>query len=116
MSPDQINTLIPAFSGFHQDFDLDDVSEREVLTMHARGLDVGQRARLYDALVALLAESTTEQQFREACWNAGAHTAPTREELESFVTWARTPGGAAVIAGPGPISMNAVVRAKIGPN
>jgi hypothetical protein len=115
MTPEQIATLVPALSGFHQDFDLDDINERDVLVWHARGLDASAREPFYLALEALLRETKTEREFVEACWNAGAHIAPRRAELEGFVTWARTPDGAAEIAGPGPISMYSVVRAKIGP-
>lgn len=113
MTPEQIEILIPAFAGFHQDFDLDDVTERDVLTMYARGLDVAQREPLYAALEALLTEAKPEGQFDAACWAAGAHYAPARAEVESFVAWARTPTGAADISGPGPTSEYVVVSVSL---
>lgn len=113
MTPEEIETLIPAFSGFHQDFDLDDLTERDVLVWHARGLRPSKRELLFSALETLLAESETEEAFIAACWAAGAHFAPKRAELESFVTWARTPEGFAVIDAPGPTSTYIVVRADL---
>ncbi len=115
MTPDEIETLVPAFSGFHQDFDLDDWTEREVLVWHARGLAASRRPALYAALGSLLRETegASEGQFYEACWSAGAHSAPTRAELEGFLAWARTPEGEAEIAGPGPTSFYTVVQAKL---
>lgn len=115
MTPEEIETLVPAFSGFHQDFDLDDLTERDVLVWHARGLHPSKREPLYAALESLLTECHSDEQFREACWRAGAHFAPERAELESFVAWARTAEGAAEIGGPGPKSAYIVVRAKLGP-
>ena len=114
MTPAEIRILIPAFSGFHQDFDLDDVSEREVLAMHARGLEASMREPLYLALECLLSESNSDRQFSEACGKAGAHFTPERGELERFVAWARTAEGAAEIAGPGPTSSYVVVQINLG--
>lgn len=113
MTPEEIETLIPAFSGFHQDFDLVGPTEREVLVWHARGLPSSKREPLYSALDALLSESKTEDEFVAACWVAGAHRIPTRAELESFVTWARMPEGRAEIDAPGPTSTYVVVRADL---
>ncbi len=111
MTPEEIETLIPALSGFHQDFDLDDLTERDVLAWHARGLHASKREPLYSALETLLAESKTEDAYIKACWAAGAHLAPERAELESFVAWARTPEGVAEIEAPGPTSTYVVVEA-----
>lgn len=113
MTPEEIETLVPAFSGFHQDFDLDELTEREVLVRHARGLPSAKREPLYAALDTLLTDSNSEEEFIAACWTAGAQMAPTQAEVESFVTWARTPEGAAEIDGPGPTSIYVVVQANL---
>jgi hypothetical protein len=113
MTPEQVRILIAAFSGFHQDFDLVDLSERDALLRHARGLDEPDREPLYAALDAFLSESGTGEQFRQACRRSGAHYVPARQELESFVAWARTAKGAAEIAAPGPRSTYVQVQAHL---
>ncbi len=113
MTPEQIETLYPAFAGFHQDFNLVGQSEWEVLEWHARGLHPSMREPLYSALEALLCESHTEEQFNSACWTAGADLAPTRAELENFVSWVRTPKGIAEIEGPGPTSTHLVAHINL---
>jgi len=49
MERDRLAVLVPAFSGFHQDFDLEEYTQREV-PMRARGLAVARREPLYAAL------------------------------------------------------------------
>lgn len=113
MTPEEIKTLGPVFSGFHQDFDLMELTEREALVWHARGLPTAKREPLYSALDKLLAENESEEEFIVACCAAGAHMPPARAEVESFVAWARTPEGATEIDGPGPTSIYVVDQANL---
>lgn len=113
MTPEAVAALVPAFSGFHQDFALVGSTEREVFEWHARGISPAEREILYSALDCLLAENRSEEEFVAACWKSGADHAPQRAEVESFVSWARSPEGSAEIDGPGPTSAYVVVQAKL---
>jgi len=102
MTPAQIALLVPMAVHFHQDFDIDPMTARDLFAAYARGLEAAQRQNYYDALEALLREGKDEVAFRDAFWAIGAEHAPFRNEVESFLVWSQGSEGQAEISSPGP--------------
>jgi hypothetical protein len=113
MTDEQRTLLSGAAMHFHQDFDLDDWTARDLFAAYSRGLEVAQRDVFYASLAALLQKYPEDQDFWKAWWDVGAHQGASRDDVQDFLVWSATQDGREEIGSPGPTVEYRVVRASL---